>query len=41
MPINHPACFIRKNVYYKVGKFNHKYKFQVIMIFYIGVLNQK
>ena len=26
MPINHPACFIRKNVYYKVGKFNHKYR---------------
>ena len=26
MPVNHPACFIRKKVYDKVGKFNDKYR---------------
>ena len=26
MPVNHPACFIRKNVYSRVGSFNDKYR---------------
>ena len=26
MPVNHPACFIRKNVYERLGFFNDKYR---------------
>jgi hypothetical protein len=25
-PYNHPTCFVKKNVYDKLGKFNNKYK---------------
>ena len=37
MPVNHLACFIRKKVYDKVGKFNDKYRVSGDYDFYMGV----
>lgn len=38
-PFNHPTCFVKKNVYNKLGKFNNKYKIISDYNFMLKVFN--